>query len=60
LLHTSDAAVFAKGTKLFAIIKQFFEAQHRHNQLLFYIALRKNIILPPYLTAQNFKPQMDL
>ena len=45
---------------MFAIVKQFFEAQHRHNQLLFYIALRKNIIIPQYLTAPNFKPHMDL
>ena len=59
-MRQRDAATFAKGTDMFAIVKQGFEAQHRHNQLLFYIALRKNIILPPYFAAQNFKPQMDL
>jgi len=59
-IRQRDAAIYANGTKMFAIVKQFFEAQHRHNQLLFYIAIRKNIIVPQYLTAPNFKPHMDL
>ena len=59
-IRQRDVALYANGTKMFAIVKQFFEAQHRHNQLLFYIAIRKNIIVPQYLTEQNFKPHMDL
>jgi hypothetical protein len=59
-IRQRDASLYAKGTDFFEIVKQFFEAQHRHNQLLFYIALRQNIIVPQYLTAPNFKPHMDL